>query len=170
MSPTMDESGQSGYAEILSREEAVKRCAIERLRGGTVVFTNGVFDLLHAGHAEYLAQARALGSTLIVGLNSDESVRRIKGPNRPLVGELERALLLTSLKAVDHVVFFDEDTPEELIKALSPQVLVKGGDYRVNEIVGYDHVTKTGGRVVTIPLREGCSTSSMIEMIRKRYC
>ncbi|MBI5059106.1 D-glycero-beta-D-manno-heptose 1-phosphate adenylyltransferase [candidate division KSB1 bacterium] len=165
----MIDGAQSGYAGILSREEAAKRCTVERLRGGTIVFTNGVFDLLHAGHVQYLEAARALGTTLLVGLNSDESARRIKGPRRPLVGELDRAVTLCALRAVDHVILFDEDTPEALIRLLSPHVLVKGGDYRIEDIVGYDQVTAAGGRVVTIPLREGCSTSSIIELIRKRY-
>jgi D-beta-D-heptose 7-phosphate kinase/D-beta-D-heptose 1-phosphate adenosyltransferase len=157
-------------SSLLIAEEAAKRCAVERHRGGTVVFTNGVFDLMHAGHVQYLEQAKAMGSVLIVGLNSDESVRRIKGPNRPLSPEADRALTLTGLRSVDHVVLFDEDTPERLIEQLSPQVLVKGGDYRVEEIVGYDFVVRNGGRVLTIPLRDGCSTSELIELIKNRYC
>lgn len=167
MSPTMIRDTQ--YPALLSREDAARRCRVERLRGGTIVFTNGVFDLLHRGHLEYLEEARALGTLLIVGLNSDASVRRLKGPQRPLLPEADRALALTALRAVDHVVLFDEDTPEALIQAVNPHILVKGGDYRPADVVGYEHVVGQGGRVVVLPFRDGYSTSSLVQKIVERY-
>jgi rfaE bifunctional protein nucleotidyltransferase chain/domain len=163
MSPTMTE--QAAMPGLLTRAEAAGRCLIERIQGGTVVFTNGVFDILHRGHLEYLRQARDLGNLLIVGLNTDASVRRIKGARRPLVKEEDRAAMLLALRFVDFVVFFDEDTPERLIAELNPHVLVKGGDYRPEEIVGYEHVTRSGGRTVVIPFRVGYSTTDLIKTI-----
>lgn len=130
-----------------------------------VVFTNGVFDLLHAGHVEYLAAARALGHVLVVGLNTDASVRRLKGPSRPISSGEDRALMLSALEMVDRVVFFDEDTPRELILDLRPDVLVKGADYEVRDIVGAAEVTAAGGRVETITLRPGRSSSDLIRRI-----
>jgi D-beta-D-heptose 7-phosphate kinase/D-beta-D-heptose 1-phosphate adenosyltransferase len=159
----------TAFPALLTRADAVKRCRVERLASGIVVFTNGVFDILHRGHLDYLQQARALGHLLIVGLNSDESVRRIKGPKRPLVSQDDRAFALCALRFVDHVVLFDEDTPQSLIEDLSPSILVKGGDYQPQDIVGSDHVIKQGGKVVTIPLIEGRSTSSIIDTIVERY-
>ncbi len=159
----------SHFPALLSRAEAARRSHIERLQSGTVVFTNGVFDILHRGHLDYLAEARALGTILIVGLNSDESVRRIKGPKRPLVNEADRAAALCALRFVDHVVLFDEDTPEALIGEITPHILVKGGDYRPEDVVGYEHVAESGGRVLTIPFRDGYSTSSFIQTIVERY-
>jgi D-glycero-beta-D-manno-heptose 1-phosphate adenylyltransferase len=135
----------------------------QRLR---IVFTNGVFDLLHRGHAEYLADARALGDRLVVGVNSDQSVRRLKGPTRPVVGEDERAALVAALRCVDLVVVFDDDTPLRLIQEVAPHVLVKGGDWPVEHIVGRESVEARGGRVLNIPLREGHSTSNLVERIR----
>lgn len=132
-----------------------------------IVFTNGCFDILHQGHVVYLAKAAALGSKLIVGLNTDSSVRRLKGAERPLNEEQERALLLAALEFVDLVIFFEEDTPYELIKAIQPDILVKGADYKAENIVGYDIVTKSGGSVETIVLEEGFSTTNVIEKIRK---
>mgnify|MGYP001765825518 CR=1 FL=1 len=133
----------------------------------TVVFTNGVFDLLHRGHVEYLADARALGDRLVVGLNSDASVRRLKGPARPIVPAADRAAVLRALACVDLVVEFDDDTPERLIRAVAPDVLVKGGDWEVSRIVGRDFVESRGGRVLSIPLREGYSTSALVRRIRE---
>jgi len=153
---------------VLSSEEAARRCAVERIRGGVIVFTNGVFDLLHRGHLEYLSAARSLGTLLIVGLNTDESVHRIKGPQRPLFSQEDRALALLSLRVVDHVVMFDEDTPARLIESLSPHILVKGGDYEARNVVGYDHVTRQGGRVEILPLREGYSTTGIFQRISAR--
>ncbi len=167
MSPTMETTQHlAGY---LTREDAVRKCFIERKQGGTIVFTNGVFDILHRGHLEYLKQARELGTILVVGLNTDESTRRIKGDKRPLVSEADRAFALLTLEFVDAVVPFDEDTPAELIKALNPHVLVKGGDYKAENVVGYDHVTQHGGRVEIIPLRDGYSTTAFIQTIVERY-
>lgn len=131
-----------------------------------VVFTNGVFDILHAGHVMYLEAARALGDVLVVGLNTDDSVRRIKGPTRPVNTEMDRAAVLAALRCVDHVVLFDGDTPLELIEALIPDVLVKGGDYTRDTIVGADIVELHGGIVTTIPLLEGRSTTSIIAKAR----
>jgi rfaE bifunctional protein nucleotidyltransferase chain/domain len=137
----------------------------QRVRG-RLVFTNGVFDLLHAGHIDVLAQARAQGDALLVGLNSDESVRRLKGPERPVRSEAERAYVLAALHDVDVVVAFSEDTPLELIRHLRPDVLVKGGDYAPATVVGRDEVESWGGRVVIVPLRPGQSTTSIIEKLR----
>lgn len=134
--------------------------------GVTVVFTNGVFDILHAGHTTYLDAARALGDVLIVGLNSDASVRRLKGPERPINTQADRATVLAALRCVDHVVVFDNDTPIDLISRIIPDVLVKGGDYTRETIVGADVVEVNGGRVVTIPLVEGRSTTNVINRAR----
>jgi D-glycero-beta-D-manno-heptose 1-phosphate adenylyltransferase len=143
--------------------------AIERLRavGKTVVFTNGVFDLLHVGHLRYLQQARALGDALIVGVNSDRSVRANKGPGRPITPEAERAEILSALACVDGVVVFDEDTPHDIITALQPDVLVKGADWAADAIVGRDVVEARGGRVVRVPIEAGQSTSALMEKIRR---
>lgn len=133
---------------------------------GTVVFTNGVFDLVHPGHIEVLDASRREGAALIVGLNSDDSVRRLKGPTRPVRSTAERALVVAGLEAVDCVVVFEEDTPLELVTALTPDVIVKGGDYAPNTIVGADLVTARGGRVVVVPIVPGQSTTSIIEKLR----
>ena len=133
---------------------------------GRVVFTNGVFDLLHPGHVDVLAGARREGDALVVGLNSDASVRRLKGPERPVRSEAERAYVLAALEAVDAVVVFEEDTPLELVRHLEPDVIVKGGDYREDTIVGAREVRARGGEVVVIPLTPGQSTTSIIEKLR----
>jgi D-glycero-beta-D-manno-heptose 1-phosphate adenylyltransferase len=131
------------------------------------VFTNGVFDLLHRGHIDLLTAAKDAGDVLIVGVNSDASVRRLgKGPNRPIRSDADRAYILAALAAVDRVVIFDEDTPLELVQALQPDVLVKGGDYREETIVGAKEVRAQGGDVVVFPLLQGFSTSSLVERIR----
>ncbi len=139
-----------------------------RSAGKTVVFTNGVFDLLHPGHVRYLERARGLGDALIVGLNSDRSVRANKGPGRPITPEAERAEILLALRAVDAVVVFDEDTPHDVISALQPDVLVKGADWAEQAIVGRDIVEARGGRVVRIPVEAGHSTSAIVEKIRSK--
>ena len=136
-----------------------------RVAGQTIVFTNGVFDLLHRGHAQYLAEAAALGDRLVVGLNSDASVRRLKGPKRPFVGQEDRRALVAALRCVDLAVLFGEDTPLRLIEEIAPDVLVKGGDWAVERIVGREFVESRGGRVLSVPLREGFSTSSLAERI-----
>lgn len=131
-----------------------------------VVFTNGVFDLLHPGHVDVLTASRGQGSTLVVGVNSDDSVRRLKGPGRPVRGEADRALVVAALACVDAVVVFDEDTPLELVRALEPDVIVKGGDYAPESVVGADVVTGRGGRVVIVPLTPGHSTTGTIARLR----
>jgi rfaE bifunctional protein nucleotidyltransferase chain/domain len=133
--------------------------------GKAVVFTNGVFDLLHPGHVRYLQRARQLGEALIVGINSDRSVRAIKGPARPIVPEQERAEIVRSLHGVDAVVVFDEDTPDAIISALQPDILVKGADWAEDAIVGRDVVEARGGRVVRIPVEAGYSTTTLVEKI-----
>lgn len=134
--------------------------------GQKIVFTNGCFDVLHFGHVHYLLQAKKLGDILVIGLNSDDSVRRLKGPRRPINGENERALVLAALVCVDYVTLFEEDTPEELIKVVRPDVLVKGGDYTLDNIVGADFVTQNGGTVTTIPFVEGFSSTRIIEKLK----
>lgn len=141
--------------------------AVWKFKENKIVFTNGCFDLIHRGHVEYLAKASALGDVLVVGLNTDASVRSIKGRSRPLQDEYSRALILAAMRFVDYVVLFDEDTPENLICKIQPDVLVKGGDYKPSEIVGYDIVTAKGGKVVTIELVENFSTTRLIKKIRK---
>jgi len=133
--------------------------------GTKAVFTNGCFDLIHRGHVEYLQKARALADVLVVGLNTDASVQRLKGLNRPITPQEDRAIVLAALECVDYVVFFDEDTPLELIRALQPEVLAKGEDYQIHEIVGYDLVQAAGGRVERIPLTHGRATSQIIARI-----
>lgn len=141
----------------------------ERMRreGKRVVFTNGCFDLLHPGHVRYLAEARAMGDALIVGLNSDRSVRLLKGEGRPILDETERAEVLAALEAVDFVVVFDQDTPRELIAQLVPDLVVKGGDWPVDKIVGRDEVEAAGGKAISLPYVEGFSTSEILDRIRK---
>jgi rfaE bifunctional protein nucleotidyltransferase chain/domain len=152
-------------AKIVPRDELVAR--LGRPRDAKVVFTNGCFDVLHRGHVEYLAAARALGDVLVVGLNTDDSVRRLKGPSRPVNGEDDRAYVLAGLAAVDYVTHFGEDTPRDLIAALLPDVLVKGGDYRKEDIVGAAEVEAAGGRVVVAPLVPGRSTTSILQRVRE---
>ncbi len=135
-------------------------------RADRVVFTNGVFDLLHPGHVDLLSRARAMGSALLVGINSDASVRRLKGPDRPLRPAADRALVLAALESVDAVVVFDEDTPLDLIVHLAPDVLVKGGDYVADAIVGAAEVRARGGEVAIVPLTPGQSTTSIMEKLR----
>ena len=147
--------------------EAVAVVARLRATGKTVVFTNGVFDLLHVGHLRYLQRARALGDALIVGVNSDRSVRANKGAGRPITPEAERVEILGALACVDGVVVFDEDTPHEIIAALQPDVLVKGADWAADAIVGRDVVEARGGRVVRVAIEAGHSTRALVEKIRR---
>lgn len=135
----------------------------------TLVFTNGVFDLLHLGHVEYLQQAKTFGDYLIVAVNSDASVRRLKGPERPITPERDRALIIDALKPVDFVLIFEEDTPDHVIRSIVPDVLVKGADYALEEIVGHDVVLAEGGRVERIPLTSGRATRDTIRLILQRY-
>lgn len=151
---------------VLDRAAVAERVAAHKKTGATVVFTNGCFDLLHPGHVDLLARARFLGDILVVGLNTDASVQRLgKGPGRPVMPFAARAYVLAHLTSVDYVTGFDEDTPFELIKLLRPQVLVKGGDWPVDQIVGADIVQSDGGLVVSLPLLKGFSTSSTVSKI-----
>jgi D-glycero-beta-D-manno-heptose 1-phosphate adenylyltransferase len=151
----------------LTATQAQAFVASLRDQGKSIVFTNGVFDLLHVGHLRYLQQARALGDALVVGVNSDRSVRANKGPSRPVTPQDERAEILAGLNCVDAVVIFDEETPRELIAALQPDVLVKGADWAADAIVGRDIVEARGGRVVRVALEPGQSTSAILERIRR---
>jgi rfaE bifunctional protein nucleotidyltransferase chain/domain len=146
-------------------DDARSALDVWRKAGESVVFTNGVFDLLHRGHVEYLEEAAALGDRLVVGINADASVRRLKGERRPLVPEGERAELVSALSCVDLCVIFDEDTPERLIRDVEPDVLVKGGDWALDRIVGREFVESRGGRVLTVPVREGHSTTALVARI-----
>jgi D-beta-D-heptose 7-phosphate kinase/D-beta-D-heptose 1-phosphate adenosyltransferase len=151
----------------VTRSDAAAFAAGARTQGKRVVFTNGVFDILHPGHTRYLAGARALGDLLIVGVNSDRSARaQGKAPGRPINPERERAEILAAVASVDAVVVFDEDTPDEIIKAIQPDILVKGADWGENAVVGRDIVEARGGRVVRMPLAEGYSTTSLIDRIK----
>ncbi len=156
--------------KILPLDKAVAVADRFRAGGLRLVFTNGVYDLLHAGHVRYLEAARAEGDALMVGVNSDRSARALdKGPGRPIVGEQDRAEVIAGLGCVDHVVIFDEPDPGRLIAALRPMVLVKGADWALDRIVGRDTVEAAGGRVVRIPLVEGLSTTTIIERIVERF-
>ncbi len=155
--------------KILYRDGLAAECSRLRAQGKKVVFTNGVFDLLHVGHLRYLAQARALGDALAVGLNSDASVRAIKGEKRPILPENERAELLAGLASVDYVCIFPEQDPRDLIKAVLPSILVKGGDWSVDKILGADTVLAAGGQVLSLPFVEGRSTTSIVASIVERY-
>jgi D-beta-D-heptose 7-phosphate kinase/D-beta-D-heptose 1-phosphate adenosyltransferase len=153
---------------VLSVPEAAELTESLRAAGRRVVFTNGVFDLLHPGHVKYLQAARAEGDALVVAVNSDRSVRAIKGPSRPLTPEHERAEILAALSCVDAVVIFDEDTPAAIVGHLQPDVLVKGADWAADRIIGRDTVEARGGKVVRIPLEADWSTSSIVEKIRRQ--
>lgn len=153
-------------SRVKSLEEGAAYAATIRAAGRRVVFTNGVFDILHPGHIRYLQQARALGDALVVGLNADASVRRNKGPQRPINTEQERAEILAALDSVDCVVIFTEDTPAQIIKAIAPDVLVKGADWAEDAIVGRDTVEARGGRVVRVPVEQGFSSTEIIRKVR----
>ena len=153
--------------EILSRTEIENIVTKWRQSGKKIVFTNGCFDILHRGHVEFLIEARQQGDLLVIGVNTDASVKMLKGNDRPLVGEQDRAFILSQLLSVDAVVIFSEETPYNLIRDIKPDVLVKGGDYRVSEVVGRDVVEASGGKVVIIPLVPDRSTSSIIKRIRQ---
>jgi len=156
-------------SKIKNRDVLAALIASEKDRGKRIVFTNGCFDLLHAGHVKYLQKARNLGDLLVLGLNSDASVRRLKGEKRPLIGEEERAHILAALDCIDYVVLFDEDTPLELITALKPHILAKGGDYTPEGVVGKDVVEAYGGRVELVSFVDGKSTTNIIERVLERY-
>jgi rfaE bifunctional protein nucleotidyltransferase chain/domain len=151
-----------GLKNLIPRADIALLTARLRQGGKTIVFTNGVFDILHRGHVEYLSKAKSFGDVLIVGLNNDASVRRIKGGRHPIQKQKDRAIILLALQAVDYVVFFGRDTPEKLIRQVRPDVLVKGADYKISEIVGSDFVTSYGGKVMRVKLIKGRSTSAVI--------
>lgn len=160
----MSTSFTPAHDKIIRRQDAARVIADNR-NGKSVVFTNGCFDILHAGHADLLARARAEGDMLIVGVNADASVRRLKGSTRPLNAEEDRQFVLASLACVDYVVLFDEDTPFELIGEVQPDVLIKGGDWSVDNIVGRDIVENRGGRVLSLALKPGFSTTGLIKKV-----
>ena len=151
----------------MSHEDLLRERQRLRAAGQVVVFTNGVFDLLHVGHVRYLAQARTFGDALIVAINSDSAVRELKGNDRPIIHEDERAEVLAALRFVTHVTIFDDVSPRTLISTLLPDVLVKGGDYGLDEIHGREEVEAAGGRVISLPFVEGESTSSLIQRLRR---
>jgi len=155
--------------KVLSLAELIEVRLRWKSAGKKVVFTNGVFDILHRGHVEYLASAKSLGDELIVGINSDASVKRIKGPRRPVVGESDRAFLVSQLVPVDAVCIFEEETPYDIINALRPDVLVKGADWKVEDVVGRDVVESSGGRILTLPFVPRHSTTLVIERIKELY-
>ncbi|MGH9874280.1 MAG: D-glycero-beta-D-manno-heptose 1-phosphate adenylyltransferase [Pyrinomonadaceae bacterium] len=154
--------------KILSQDELLGLRQTMRAEGKTLVFTNGVFDLLHVGHVRYLAAARSLGDALVVAVNSDRTVRELKGDGRPVINENERAEILAALRTVNYVTIFDDVSPRSLIALLLPDVLVKGGDYGLAEIHGREEVEAEGGRVVSLPFVAGASTSGIIERMRKQ--
>jgi len=154
-------------SKIITREKLQNLLTIWNFKEQKVVFTNGCFDILHRGHVEYLAKAASLGDVLIVGLNTDSSVRRLKGETRPVQDENSRAIILSALQFITHVVLFEENTPYELIKFVQPDILVKGSDYLAENIVGYDIVTAKGGQVVTIDLVQGYSTTGIVKKLQE---
>ena len=156
-------------SKIATLEEIVKQREQYRERGSKVVFTNGCFDLLHVGHVRYLNQARSLGDALIVGINSDSSVRQLKGPERPIVTEVERAEVVAALACVDHVFIFPDLTPQRVIDAIVPDVLVKGADWDIAKIVGRETVENAGGAVLNVPLVEGASTTDIVKRVLERF-
>ena len=158
--------GQSAPGKILELEEAISVAGRMRAEGRRLAFTNGCFDILHPGHTDYLRRARLYADALMVGLNTDDSVRRVKGAARPVNLLADRMAVLAALQAVDYVVPFAEDTPLQLIEAVSPHILVKGEDWRDKGVVGQEWVEANGGQVVLVPLRAGCSTSAIIDRIR----
>ena len=154
-------------SRVLTLDEAILQFGREKRNGKRVVFTNGCFDLLHPGHIQSFQRARALGDILIVGVNGDASVRALKGPGRPVIPEKERAEILAALECVDAVIIFQEETPREVIARLLPDVLVKGGDWPADQIVGREEVEATGGRVVLAPVIPGYSTTAILRKIRE---
>jgi rfaE bifunctional protein nucleotidyltransferase chain/domain len=165
--PLMLDCYLSMIEKILSQDELLGLRQAMRAAGKTLVFTNGVFDLLHVGHVRYLAAARALGDALVVAINSDRSVRELKGDGRPVINENERGEILAALRQVDYVTIFDDISPRSLIATLLPDVLVKGGDYGLDKIHGREEVEAAGGRVVSLPFVAGTSTSAMIERMKR---
>lgn len=155
--------------KILARKDLKSKIDAAKNAGKKIIFTNGCFDIIHAGHTHYLAKAKALGDLLVVALNSDASVREIKGEKRPLVPEDERAEVIAALGCVDFVVIFDEPDPQALVDLLRPDVLVKGGDWREEDVIGRESVASWGGKVVIIPHKKGLSTTNIVERIKSVY-
>lgn len=153
--------------EVITREALIEKRGELRREGKRVVFTNGCFDLLHAGHVRYLREASSLGDVLVVALNSDDSVRALKGEGRPILNQGERGEVLSALEAVDYVTVFEEETPQKLIASLLPDVLVKGGDWAIEAIVGREEVEAAGGMVLSLPYLEGASTSEIVKRIKE---
>jgi D-glycero-beta-D-manno-heptose 1-phosphate adenylyltransferase len=160
-----EQQGAAALGQVVSQDQLILSIHEQKRNGRRIVFTNGCFDLLHPGHVRLLEESRSLGDVLVVAINTDASVRQNKGPSRPLTPERERAEVLAALSAVDYVVLFDAPTPRALIVALLPDVLVKGSDWGPNEVVGKEEVETAGGRVVSIPLAPGYSTSNLIDRI-----
>ena len=152
--------------KIISLEELKARIENWKENGEKIVFTNGCFDILHRGHVEVLAKTAELGGKLIIGLNSDSSIKKLKEKNRPILDEKSRSILLAAFSFVDAIVLFSEETPYDLIAEIKPDILAKGGDYKIGGIVGHDIVQQNGGKVITIPLTEGCSTTNIIKKIK----
>ena len=157
-----------GSRKISSADALAKKIASLRAKGKKVVFTNGCFDIIHVGHVDYLSKARQMGDVLVIGLNSDSSVRRLKGNGRPINKECDRAKVLSALYFVDYVTIFNEDAPELLVRKLKPDIMVKGGDWKDKKVAGADFVRSRGGKLVIIPLVEGYSTTSVVKKISKK--
>lgn len=159
----------SEHRILHTHEQVQEYCQAQRNKGASIVFTNGVFDLIHPGHLDSLRRARSEGDVLIVGINTDESVQRLKGPGRPILPLAQRLRVLAALDCVDAVTSFEEDTPAELINIVQPDVLVKGGDYKIEEIVGHEVVQARGGRVLSLSLLEGYSSTDIVNTIKSRF-
>ena len=153
-------------SKILDKKRLLVKLTDWKEENKKIVFTNGCFDLIHLGHIEVIARSADLGDVLIIGVNTDNSIKRLKGPNRPIVEEISRAKQLAALEFVDAVVFFDQDTPIDLIKMINPNIITKGGDYNTDQVIGNDIVTQNDGEVVIIPLTQGYSTTSILEKIK----
>lgn len=156
-------------SKIIDDKSLHQQLAIWRFLNKKIVFTNGCFDIIHLGHIDYLSKAKDLGDILLIGLNTDDSVKRLKGNNRPIKNQRERAVLLASLRFVDGIILFNEDTPYDLIKKIEPDILIKGSDYKKEEIVGADIIKNTGGEIITIDFLEGYSTTSILNKIRQNF-
>ena len=162
----MSKSLEILHSKILDKERLLVKLTNWKEENKKIVFTNGCFDLIHLGHIELIARSADLGDILIIGVNTDNSIKRLKGKNRPIVEEISRAKQLAALEFVDAVVFFDQDTPIDLIKMINPNVITKGGDYNTDQVIGNDIVTQNNGEVVIIPLTQGYSTTSILEKIK----
>ena len=162
----MNKSLEILNSKILDKERLLVKLTDWKEEDKKIVFTNGCFDLIHLGHIEVIARSADLGDILIIGVNTDNSIKRLKGKNRPIVEEISRAKQLAALEFVDAVVFFDQDTPMDLIKMINPNVITKGGDYNTDQVIGNDIVTQNNGEVVIIPLTQGYSTTSILEKIK----